>query len=252
MSRGGVRGRWQAGVEGDLFVTFADAGRVTNDVVKVQVKGGTSGRRSYGYGVPVRQHAETAANGDVPVFCVVFDPDTRQLCWVYATQQLRRGEHEGRRPRIIRLPGDAVPDGGGDLQRVRGTAHLPAAPRSPGRGACREGGPQWLRGGAGWRWWTVRGKGRGLGGSGPWAGFAGVPTIRATEGTARPRHRPAACQARAGIDGGRDGGGADARAGSDGTTVDLRRAYGLPGAARGRAGLRPARARRGVAGGPPR
>ncbi|WP_063760517.1 DUF4365 domain-containing protein [Streptomyces sp. NRRL S-241] len=94
----------------DLFVTFADADRVTNDVIKVQVKGGTSWRRSYGYGVPVRQHAETWANGNVPVFCVVFDPDTKQLYWANATEQLRRGEHEGRRPRTIKLPDDAVLD----------------------------------------------------------------------------------------------------------------------------------------------
>ncbi|MFJ6936679.1 DUF4365 domain-containing protein [Streptomyces sp. NPDC101132] len=94
----------------DLFVTFADAGRVTNDVIKVQVKGGTSWRRSYGYGVPVRQHAETWANGNVPVFCVVFDPDTEQLYWANATEQLRRAGHERRQLRTIRLPEAAVLD----------------------------------------------------------------------------------------------------------------------------------------------
>ncbi|MFE5540135.1 DUF4365 domain-containing protein [Streptomyces sp. NPDC056492] len=94
----------------DLFVTFAEAGRVTNDVIKVQVKGGASWRRSYGYGVPVRQHAETWANGNVPVFCVVFDPDTERLYWANATEQLRVGGHGGGRPRTVRLPGTAVLD----------------------------------------------------------------------------------------------------------------------------------------------
>ncbi|MFE5089204.1 DUF4365 domain-containing protein [Streptomyces sp. NPDC056638] len=94
----------------DLFVTFADDGRVTNDVIKVQVKGGASWRRSYGYAVPVRQHSETWANGNVPVFCVVFDPDTQQLYWANATEQLRTGGHKGRRPRTIRLSGTSVLD----------------------------------------------------------------------------------------------------------------------------------------------
>ncbi|MET9296707.1 DUF4365 domain-containing protein [Streptomyces sp. NPDC003077] len=94
----------------DLFVTFADAGRVTNDVIKVQVKGGSSWRRSYGYAVPVRQHYETWANGNVPVFCVVFDPDTERLYWANATEQLRRERHKGRRLRTIRLPAAAILD----------------------------------------------------------------------------------------------------------------------------------------------
>ncbi|WP_240958458.1 DUF4365 domain-containing protein [Streptomyces barkulensis] len=94
----------------DLFVTFADAGRVTNDVIKVQVKGGASWRRSYGYAVPVRQHGDTWANGNVPVFCVVFDPDTEQLYWANSTEQLRRGGREGHRQRTVRVPAAAVLD----------------------------------------------------------------------------------------------------------------------------------------------
>ncbi|WP_180930155.1 DUF4365 domain-containing protein [Streptomyces sp. AJS327] len=87
----------------DLFVTFADAGRVTNDVIKVQVKGGASWRRSYGYAVPVRQHGETWTNGNVPVFCVVFDPDTGRLHWANATEHLRRGASRSSRLRTIRV-----------------------------------------------------------------------------------------------------------------------------------------------------
>ncbi|MGW1430715.1 DUF4365 domain-containing protein [Streptomyces sp. NPDC002431] len=83
---------------------------MTNDVIKVQVKGGVSWRRSYGYAVPVRQHGETWANGNVPVFCVVFDPDTEQLYWANATKQLRVGRQKGHRPRTIRLSGSSVLD----------------------------------------------------------------------------------------------------------------------------------------------
>ncbi|NEE52751.1 DUF4365 domain-containing protein [Streptomyces sp. SID8455] len=95
----------------DLYVTFAETGRVTNDVIKVQVKGGVSWRRSYGYAVPVRQHSETWANGNVPVFCVVFDPETEKLHWANATKQLRVGGQKGRRPRTIRVSGTSVLDG---------------------------------------------------------------------------------------------------------------------------------------------
>ncbi|QBJ93035.1 DUF4365 domain-containing protein [Streptomyces seoulensis] len=71
----------------------------------VQVKGDVSWRRSYGYAVPVRRHSETWANGNVPVFCVVFDPETERLYWANATKQLRVGGQKGRRPRTIRLSG---------------------------------------------------------------------------------------------------------------------------------------------------
>lgn len=94
----------------DLFVTFTNAGRVTNDVIKVQVKGGASWRRSYGYAVPVRQHGDTWSNGNVPVFCVVFDPGTEQLYWANATEQLRRGVREGRQVRTVKVPATAVLD----------------------------------------------------------------------------------------------------------------------------------------------
>ncbi|WP_053912970.1 DUF4365 domain-containing protein [Streptomyces sp. SCSIO 75703] len=74
----------------DFYVTFADDGHLTSDTIKVQVKGGTSWRRGNGYAVPVDQHADTWADGNIPVYCVVYDPDTRRLHWANATQQLRR------------------------------------------------------------------------------------------------------------------------------------------------------------------
>lgn len=72
----------------DLHVTFTEDGQVTGDMIKVQVKGGRSWRRAGGYGVPVGHHADTWADGNVPVFCVVHDPETNALYWANATQQL--------------------------------------------------------------------------------------------------------------------------------------------------------------------
>ncbi|MEU6403776.1 DUF4365 domain-containing protein [Streptomyces sp. NPDC046985] len=74
----------------DFYVTFTDDGEVTSDTIKVQVKGGDSWRRGNGYAVPVDQHGDTWANGNIPVYCVVFDPGTTRLHWANATQQLRR------------------------------------------------------------------------------------------------------------------------------------------------------------------
>ncbi|MGW3786049.1 DUF4365 domain-containing protein [Micromonospora chokoriensis] len=72
----------------DLYVTFTEDRQVTGDVIKVQVKGGVSWRRAGGYGVPVGHHANTWADGNIPVLCVVHDPDTGCLYWANATEQL--------------------------------------------------------------------------------------------------------------------------------------------------------------------
>ncbi|MFI1173820.1 DUF4365 domain-containing protein [Streptomyces melanogenes] len=74
----------------DFYVTFTDEGEVTSDTIKVQVKGGASWRRGNGYAVPVDQHGDTWANGNIPVYCVVYDPDTTRMHWANATHQLRR------------------------------------------------------------------------------------------------------------------------------------------------------------------
>ncbi|MFG1617435.1 DUF4365 domain-containing protein [Nonomuraea wenchangensis] len=78
----------------DLHVTFTEDGRVTGDMVKVQVKGGSSWRRGGGYGVPVGHHADTWADGNVPVFCVVHDAETGVLHWANATEQLLLARRE--------------------------------------------------------------------------------------------------------------------------------------------------------------
>jgi hypothetical protein len=78
----------------DLHVTFGEDGRVTGDTIKIQVKGGRSWQRKGGYGVPIGHHADTWADGNVPVFCVVHDPETDGLYWANATQQLLSARRE--------------------------------------------------------------------------------------------------------------------------------------------------------------
>jgi hypothetical protein len=80
----------------DLHVTFTEGGRVTGDMIKIQVKGGRSWHRMGGYGVPVGHHGDTWADGNVPVFCVVHDPGTDALHWANATRQLISARRERR------------------------------------------------------------------------------------------------------------------------------------------------------------
>ncbi|WP_433732597.1 DUF4365 domain-containing protein [Nocardia sp. CA-129566] len=78
----------------DFYVRFTDSdGQVTSDEIKVQVKGGDRRRRGNGFAVPVDQHSDTWANGNIPVYAVVYDPDTKRLYWANATQQLRKSGH---------------------------------------------------------------------------------------------------------------------------------------------------------------
>ncbi|MEU4288815.1 DUF4365 domain-containing protein [Kribbella sp. NPDC026596] len=93
----------------DLYVTFTDKGDVTSDVIKIQVKGGNRWRRANGYAVPVGEHGDTWANGNIPVYCVVYDADNRRLCWANATQQLRRAGSLNP-PRVIGVSPNAVLD----------------------------------------------------------------------------------------------------------------------------------------------
>jgi hypothetical protein len=79
----------------DLYVTFSDKGKVTGDVVKIQVKGGKSWRRANGYYVPIEQHADTWSEGNIPVLCVVYDPETEGLYWANATAQLQKARRAG-------------------------------------------------------------------------------------------------------------------------------------------------------------
>ncbi|MFF2148170.1 DUF4365 domain-containing protein [Kitasatospora sp. NPDC058190] len=91
----------------DLYVTFVEDEHVTSDVIRVQVKGGDKWRRANGYAVPVSHHGDTWADGNIPVYCVVYDPDSKRLFWANATQQLRRSGPFNR-PKVIGVSPNAV------------------------------------------------------------------------------------------------------------------------------------------------
>lgn len=80
----------------DLHVEFTVDGRRTGDLVKVQIKGGRSWRGKGGYRVPVDHHGESWADGNVPVFCTVHDPDAEALYWANATEQLLSARRQRR------------------------------------------------------------------------------------------------------------------------------------------------------------
>lgn len=91
----------------DLYVTFVEDEHVTSDVIRIQVKGGDKWRRANGYAVPVSHHGDTWADGNIPVYCVVYDPDSKRLFWANATQQLRRSGPFNR-PKVIGVSPSAV------------------------------------------------------------------------------------------------------------------------------------------------
>ncbi|MEU3019513.1 DUF4365 domain-containing protein [Nocardiopsis sp. NPDC007018] len=70
------------------------------------MKGGVSWKRANGYAVPVRQHAATWSEGNVPVLCVVYDPDTGGLYWANATDQLRLARRQGEELPAIKVDPD--------------------------------------------------------------------------------------------------------------------------------------------------
>jgi hypothetical protein len=95
----------------DLFVTFVSGGQVTGDVVRIQVKGGRSYRRANHYSVPVGDHGDTWSDGNVPVICVVHDPEKSKLYWANATEQLLKARREHRVLRTIVVgPDDFLDD----------------------------------------------------------------------------------------------------------------------------------------------
>lgn len=90
----------------DLHVTFTEDGDVTGDLLKIQVKGGRSWRRADGYAVPVGHHGGTWADGNIPVLCVVHDPDTDGLYWANATKQLLSARRSGEVLKTITISAD--------------------------------------------------------------------------------------------------------------------------------------------------
>ncbi|WP_258907896.1 DUF4365 domain-containing protein [Actinokineospora sp. UTMC 2448] len=90
----------------DQHVTFTEDGEVTGDLVKIQVKGGRSWRRADGYAVPIGDHGRTWADGNLPVLCVVHDPDTGGLYWANATKQLLAARRQGELLKTITISPD--------------------------------------------------------------------------------------------------------------------------------------------------
>ncbi|MFJ5009011.1 DUF4365 domain-containing protein [Streptomyces cyaneofuscatus] len=71
----------------DTWRKLTEGGAVTSDTIKVQVKGGDSRCRGNGYVVPVDPHRDTWSEGNIPVHCVVHDPNSKILYWANATQR---------------------------------------------------------------------------------------------------------------------------------------------------------------------
>ncbi|MEO6088808.1 MAG: DUF4365 domain-containing protein [Umezawaea sp.] len=95
----------------DQHVTFTEDGEVTGDLVKIQIKGGRSWRRVDGYAVPIGDHGGTWADGNIPVLCVVHDPDIDGLYWANATKLLLSARREGEVLKTITIsPDDKLDD----------------------------------------------------------------------------------------------------------------------------------------------
>jgi hypothetical protein len=74
----------------DLYVDVTEAGRVTGELIAVQVKGGGSYRRKGGYAIPFSaDDLALWATSTVPVIGIVHDPDGGWLHWVNLTAWAR-------------------------------------------------------------------------------------------------------------------------------------------------------------------
>ncbi|MCV7286264.1 DUF4365 domain-containing protein [Mycolicibacterium wolinskyi] len=73
----------------DLYVQLVGDGRPTGAHIAVQVKSGSTYRRSFGYAIPVGKHAEIWRTTNVPVIGVVYDPEMRMLYWCNVTGHLQ-------------------------------------------------------------------------------------------------------------------------------------------------------------------
>ncbi|MFI0940768.1 DUF4365 domain-containing protein [Streptomyces sp. NPDC021020] len=94
----------------DLHVTLVREGQRTEDAFLVQVKGGASVRTRRGHRVKVGDHTENWRDGNLPVLCVVHDPERGGLLWANATRQLRRAQALRKPLRSIVVESEAVLD----------------------------------------------------------------------------------------------------------------------------------------------
>lgn len=73
----------------DLLLSFVERNETTGDTIAIQVKGGVSYRASGGYRVRIGGNKNSWLTTNVPVACIVFDPEKESLFWGNASKQLR-------------------------------------------------------------------------------------------------------------------------------------------------------------------
>ncbi|WP_432948845.1 DUF4365 domain-containing protein [Kribbella sp. CA-253562] len=88
----------------DLFIRLVDNRELTGHTIAIQVKGGTTYRASGGYRVRVGSHRVSWSKPNVPVICIVHDPDSGKLHWSNATEQLGAAPRGGSAPASIFVP----------------------------------------------------------------------------------------------------------------------------------------------------
>ena len=97
----------------DLRVTFGKDGERSSYVISIQVKSGRSLRRARWYSVPVGSHGRNWAESNVPVACVVHDPDWQCFFWANASKQLRHAHLTMKTVRSVRIPRTSLLDESG-------------------------------------------------------------------------------------------------------------------------------------------
>lgn len=107
----------------DCYLSFTQNGERTGDIVAVQVKSGTTYRRSVGYGISCRDHVQDWTRSRIPIIGVVYDPDFRKLFWVNLTEYLLHELERGRSPKSVPIGETAFLDVGTVefvVSRIRG------------------------------------------------------------------------------------------------------------------------------------
>ncbi|MFE9699457.1 DUF4365 domain-containing protein [Streptomyces sp. NPDC006270] len=94
----------------DCYLSFTQKGERTGDIVAVQVKSGTTYRRSGGYGISCREHVQDWTRSRIPVIGVVYDPDLKKLFWVNLTEFLLHELEQGKRPKSVPVAETAMLD----------------------------------------------------------------------------------------------------------------------------------------------
>ncbi len=93
-----------------MYVTFGSDFETTGDTIALQVKAGKSYQSKSGYRVPIGKHQDDWGKPNIPVVCVVHDPQFDTLHWVNATSYLRSLGRRENKVRSITVPRAAVLD----------------------------------------------------------------------------------------------------------------------------------------------